>query len=59
MVDMIKEERVKGSMKTRIQELTCLRCDYQWVPRVVDVRQCPHCKTLRWDTPKKEKKDAQ
>ncbi len=36
-------------------KLICQRCGYEWVPRVNDVRQCPRCKTIYWDKPKKEK----
>ena len=30
--------------------LTCLRCQYQWLPRVVDPRSCPECRSKHWAT---------
>jgi len=33
--------------------LTCKRCGHEWVPRQVDVRICPKCKSPYWDVPKK------
>ena len=40
-------------MKIKVNKLKCLRCDYEWVPRKVDVRLCPNCKTAYWDVAKK------
>lgn len=49
-------------MKIKIYTLKCQRCGKEWVPRKVDVRLCPRCKSPFWDTPKiregKEKKDV-
>jgi len=36
-------------MKVEIKKLTCLRCNHSWIPRVVDVRICPKCKSPYWD----------
>lgn len=35
--------------KVRVVTLTCLRCGHAWTPRTSDVRQCPRCKSARWD----------
>jgi uncharacterized protein len=35
-----------------IPSLKCLRCGYVWRPRQPEVRLCPRCKSVRWDTPK-------
>jgi len=43
--------------KVRIPTLTCLRCGHEWVPRMVDVRLCPKCKSARWDQPKPPRKN--
>src|SRR5678815_4164324 len=31
---------------------SCLRCGHRWIPRTLDVRQCPKCQSVRWDTPR-------
>ncbi|KKM99212.1 hypothetical protein LCGC14_1150050 [marine sediment metagenome] len=43
-------------MKIELPEpLTCLRCDYEWTPRIEEVTICPKCKSAKWDVPKEEK----
>ncbi len=41
-------------MKVDVTHLTCLRCGHRWIPRGVEVRQCPsrHCHTTLWEVPK-------
>lgn len=36
--------------------LKCERCGHEWIPRKdkSQVRQCPSCKTVWWDTKKGE-----
>lgn len=41
-------------MIIQINSLTCLRCGHVWVPKQVDVRVCPKCKSYKWDKPKQE-----
>lgn len=37
----------------------CLRCGYDWHPRIARVSMCPRCKSLLWNVPKKaERKRA-
>ena len=37
----------------------CKRCGYYWETRTpAKPRQCPHCKSPKWDTPKKVKAAA-
>jgi Zn finger protein HypA/HybF involved in hydrogenase expression len=45
-------------MMVKTSSLTCKRCDHAWTARVNDVRQCPKCKSAKWDVPKpgKDKK---
>ena len=46
----------------KVQQAVCQRCGHSWVPRVLkfeQLRQCPKCKTARWDEPKAETKTAQ
>lgn len=44
-------------MKIKILQLTCLRCNWKWMPRTTDVRSCPKCHSPKWDVAKVEKKD--
>ena len=32
--------------------LRCLRCGYDWIPRIRRVTICPRCKSTLWDKPK-------
>jgi ribosomal protein L40E len=42
-------------MKVKLgDQLICKRCNHRWLPRAADVRQCPKCKTARFDQPKEE-----
>lgn len=41
-------------VKVKVHRLTCQRCRHEWVPRGEDVRQCPKCKSARWDEPRPE-----
>ena len=50
---------MKGDkMQVKVEKLECLRCNYKWVPRNEDVRQCPKCRTTHWETARKVKKEA-
>jgi Zn finger protein HypA/HybF involved in hydrogenase expression len=35
--------------KVKLRKLKCQRCGKEWTPRQEDVRQCPKCKSARWD----------
>lgn len=35
--------------KNTPQKLKCMKCGWEWIPRKVDVRQCPKCKTAYWE----------
>lgn len=35
-----------------VRQLDCLKCGHRWIPRKDDVRQCPRCQSVWWDTPK-------
>lgn len=35
--------------KNKIKKKKCLRCGYEWIPRVEDVRSCPKCKSAYYD----------
>lgn len=39
-------------MKIKIPKLECKRCNHKWIPKIEDVRQCPKCKSARWDEKK-------
>ena len=50
---------IRTIVKVKVPKLTCLRCDHEWVPRTEDVRQCPSCKSARWDSARPEPKEEQ
>ncbi len=33
----------------------CLRCGWQWFPRVEHPARCPHCSSALWDTPRAQR----
>lgn len=35
----------------------CIRCGYKWEARVRKPVQCPMCKSMRWNIPKRIKGD--
>lgn len=37
--------------KIKPARLQCARCGWGWLPRREDVRLCPRCKSVRWDSP--------
>jgi Zn finger protein HypA/HybF involved in hydrogenase expression len=41
-------------MIIKINSLKCMRCEHQWVPRQIDVRICPKCKSPYWDRKKED-----
>jgi DNA-directed RNA polymerase subunit RPC12/RpoP len=45
-----------GRVPITVMGYRCERCSHEWVPRgdyEGEPRQCPKCKSARWDTPKK------
>jgi len=47
-------------MKVDIEamKLECKRCGHKWIPRKVEVRICPKCKSPYWDRGRKVKDAA-
>lgn len=43
------------TMTFKLPRLRCQRCEHEWVPRTLTVRECPSCKSAYWDTPRKAK----
>lgn len=41
-------------MNIKVPRLECRRCGYTWTPRVPDVRQCPRCKSPKWEVARVE-----
>lgn len=35
--------------KYKLQKIKCLRCQYEWTPRVEEVRTCAKCGSAYWD----------
>jgi predicted Zn-ribbon and HTH transcriptional regulator len=42
-----------GLSRIEVRTVRCRRCDFQWLPRVVDPRQCPKCHRYTWRTPRR------
>lgn len=32
-----------------METLTCKRCNHAWLPRVLEVKECPKCKSRNWN----------
>jgi hypothetical protein len=47
-------------MEIKVNELTCKRCGWIWVPRKADVRTCPNpkCRSVYFDREKPSDKPA-
>lgn len=39
-------------MSDNILAETCLRCGYEWEPRVTKPKNCPRCKSHKWAEPR-------
>jgi len=39
-------------------KLKCKKCGWEWIPRVQDVKLCPHCKTYKWNNEKPEEQEV-
>ncbi len=35
--------------------IECKRCGHKWIPRKVEIRVCPKCKSAYFDKPKDKK----
>ena len=46
-------------MRIKLQELTCQRCGWHWLPRKERVRACPNCHSVLWDLPLEYTRRAQ
>lgn len=43
----------EGTLVTRTVAMArCLRCGFEWLPRVECPVKCPHCKTHLWNVPR-------
>ena len=60
----VREERRGDLMQHRDRDradllqtygLHCLRCEYQWLPRVGVPTRCPRCRSSYWDTPRENR----
>ena len=38
------------------RKLVCLRCDWEWYPRIEKPKCCPQCMSPYWNTPRKKPK---
>ena len=35
----------------------CMKCGYEWTPKVDDPKECPECKSRYWDKPNQLNKE--
>jgi hypothetical protein len=42
--------------RATIEKLKCKRCGWEWVPRTEKPRQCPGCKSVKWDEDREDEK---
>lgn len=47
------------SRDVKLKEVECKRCGHKWVPRVPEVRTCANCRSVWWDTPRKNREKIQ
>lgn len=43
---------------TKSNTKTCLRCGHEWDSRVAKPKECPHCKSYKWDQPIRPRRKA-
>jgi len=46
-------------MIVKIIKIKCKRCGHQWIPKLLDVRECPKCQSNRWDEEPNKKRIMQ
>ena len=47
----VTDEPINRDLEANI--IKCLRCGHEWIPRKLPVLQCPKCKTVHFDKPKR------
>ena len=47
-LQQVREDRKRKLLPT--YGVCCLRCGYDWLPRVTDPKRCPGCRSYRWNT---------
>jgi hypothetical protein len=48
----IEMEENRSNNKENLSKVECKRCNHLWLPKKLDVRQCPSCHSCWWDTEK-------
>ena len=45
-------------IKIEVDGFRCDKCSHEWIPksRDIETKQCPKCKTLKWNDSEKKKK---
>jgi predicted Zn-ribbon and HTH transcriptional regulator len=51
-----EEQKNAAKITRRVLVCRCLRCAYEWMPRVENPAQCPACKSALWNTPREARK---
>ena len=39
----------------KLGKLVCVRCGWEWIPKKLDPRTCPYCKSYTWRASDREK----
>jgi len=40
-----------------LKTLECKKCGHKWVPRRLQIKMCPRCKSIKWQKGKNVKKE--
>jgi hypothetical protein len=41
------------SLEVATNQAVCERCEYRWNPKSADPKECPQCKSRRWNDPER------
>ncbi len=44
-----------SSVERTVMFARCLRCGFEWLPRVPNPKRCPHCVSALWNVPRANK----
>jgi len=53
-----RKEQPHIPVDIEIEEQFCKRCGHKWIPRIKKVKICPKCKSIYWQTQKRNSKPS-